>query len=55
MVNPELVDSAISTGKYLIEGKTTPVALTGSESDRALHTYTVLAIKIRTGQKQVYM
>ena len=44
MVNPELVDNAIAMGKCLIEGKATPVALTGTKSDRALadmdHMYT---------------
>jgi hypothetical protein len=42
MVNPELVDSVIAMGKS--NGKTTPVALAGTESDRALadadHMYT---------------
>jgi hypothetical protein len=36
VVNPELVESAIAMGKCFIEGKTTPVALTATESDRAI-------------------
>lgn len=48
MVNPELVDSAIATGKHLIEGKTTSVALAGTESDADVDMYTVLGIEVET-------